>query len=206
MLVTSLESSSSPRLGLGAKCLAGIMSRILQTTSAWACGLCNPKVNVRDCSARGRLCSLWDTQPGCAFPKREKGYHHLQEWPWEDFPFLARISLASSVINDNLCWNNHCCDKQKITDLESLTHPTSCLMGCPGEWQCAGVREFWRMHRRPQLLTDSTSCCWSSQPLRSPVMSLLMKERCKVLLLQPMKSDVMLHRKAVQAVDWSPVI
>lgn len=73
MLVTSLESSSSPRLGLGAKCLAGIMSRILQTTSAWACGLCNPKVNIRDCSARGRLCSLWDTQPGCAFPKRENG-------------------------------------------------------------------------------------------------------------------------------------
>lgn len=52
------------------------------------------------CSARGRLCSLWDTQPGCAFPRREGGCHHLQEWPWEDFPFLTRISLAHSVIND----------------------------------------------------------------------------------------------------------
>lgn len=32
-----------------------------------------------------------------------------------------------------------------------------------------------------------------------------MKERSQVLLLQPMKSDVMLYRKAVQAAGWSPV-
>lgn len=34
MLGMSLESSSSPGLGLDAKCLAGIISNILQTTSA----------------------------------------------------------------------------------------------------------------------------------------------------------------------------
>lgn len=32
-----------------------------------------------------------------------------------------------------------------------------------------------------------------------------MKERSQVLLLQPMKSDVMLYRKAVQAAGWSLV-
>lgn len=105
----------------------------------------------------------------------------------------------------DLCWSDHCCDEQKMSDLEALTHPSSCLGGWRGEEQCAGVRGFWRMHRRPQLLTNSTSCCCPAQPLRSPVTSLLMKERSQVLLLQPMKPDVMLYRKAVQAAGWRPV-
>lgn len=157
------------------------------------------------CSATGRFCSLWDARPGCAFPrrKRETWVHNLQEWAQEGFPLLTRISLT--WLMTHLCWNDRCCDEQKMSDLEALTHPSSCLGGWPGEGQCTGVGGLWRMHWRPHLLTDSTSCCWSAQPLASPVTSLLMKERSKMLLLQPMNPDLMLCRKAEQAEDWSPV-
>lgn len=213
MLVTSLESSSSPRLGLSAKCLAGIVSRILQT-SACACRLCNPEVNTRDCHDLLSMAALQGEDfaacmihsQAVPFPGEKKGTIIYRSDPGKMSLSLPGFLWLSMWLMTHLCWNDHCCDKQKITDLEALTHPSSCLVGCPGELECTGVREFWSMHGRPQLLTDSTSCCWSAQPLRSPVTSLLMKERCKVLLLQPMKSDVMLYREAVQAVNWSPVI
>lgn len=85
----------------------------------------------------------------------------------------------------HLCWNDHCCDELRKWVLWRH-RPSSCLEGWPGEGQRAGeTREFGRMHRKPQSLTDSTSCCCSAQPLRSSVMSLLMKERSKVLLSTP---------------------
>lgn len=140
------------------------------------------------------------------FPGEKKGTIIYRSDPGKNSLSSPGFLWPSMWLMTHVCWNDHCCDKQKIPDLEALTHPSSCLVGCPGEGQCTEFREFWRMHRGPQLLTDSTPCCWSAQPLRSPVTSLLMKDRCKVLLLQPMKSDVMLYRKAVQAVDWSPVI
>lgn len=80
----------------------------------------------------------------------------------------------------HLCWNDHCCDELRKRVLWRH-RPSSCLEGWPGEGQRAGeTREFGRMHRKPQSLTDSTSCCCSAQPLTNSVMSLLRKKgpRC----------------------------
>lgn len=63
---------------------------------------------------------------------------------------------------------------------EGTDPPHTCLGGWRGEGQCAGeMEEIGGIHVRPQPLTDSRSCCCSTQPLKNSETSLLMKgPRC----------------------------
>lgn len=132
--------------------------------------------------------------------------HHFKEWLWRGFPlslFPPRIPLVPDVINDAslmtwslLWWVEN--EKLGVTDPpQYLSQKLSWRDTVCWRWGTLGDCV------RSQTLIDSTTCCWSAQPLTSSVTSLLMKEMSKILLLHPMKFDVMLYRKAVQTIDWS---